>query len=402
MPAIIQTTSATATMFSPAPPEVVIPENKSFQELPSTEIYTPQPPLLHQQPTVDYIEARIEARTGNNGETTIASARNILQESVDLETLFTFHEELGNGAMGIVYKATAKDNSIVPAGITVAVKVLRETLTREEKLEIRFSDEIKLLKKLNHPNIVPFISSGHYKDRQAFVMKFVDGKTLEEILKDPNKKNLLPPKKFFQVMEQIARATAYAHDRGILHRDIKPVNIILNADSSSPENIPLAQLADFGIAKITGRKTKVTSVGAFLGTPRYMAPEAITKGDPIEIFPFGVMMYEYFLGVPPYTDNKNSAIPGSYDTSNKPKDPTTLNRSISLEIASRMKALVNVDPTQRGHSVEDLADWFKAEQELISSTSSTTIIKEERKVLPPQRGKLLLTRTVRFLLNLFS
>lgn len=197
-------------------------------------------------------------------------------------------EELGHGAMGRVYKAT--DPKI---GRTVAIKTLSAVGVgpEMEQYRARFLLEAKSAGRLNHPNIVAVhdVADDSY-GRPCLVLEFVDGTTLDRLTSDAP----LSLKQTLDYISQIARALEYAHGHGIVHRDVKPANIMVTAQGQ-------AKLSDFGIAKIEG--TTLTIAGQVLGTPAFMSPEQCL-GTPVDhrsdIFSLGTVLYTLLAGTKPF------------------------------------------------------------------------------------------------------
>lgn len=176
--------------------------------------------------------------------------------------------ELGRGGMGIVYRATDTE-----LGRTVAVKTLRlsEYATPQEVLGLRerLVREARAAGHLNHPNIVAVHDIGHEGDTAYIVMEFVDGRNLDDMLAESAP---LPVDLALRILADAARALDHAHARGIVHRDVKPANIMVQADGG-------VKIADFGIAKLAWTKT-MTETGMIAGSPHYMAPEQL-KGESV-------------------------------------------------------------------------------------------------------------------------
>ena len=197
--------------------------------------------------------------------------------------------ELGHGGMATVYLARDEKH-----GRDVAVKVIRQDLSASLGHE-RFLREIEIAARLRHPNIVPLYDSGEVGGSLFFVMPYEEGQSLRERLRVGG---ALPIADAFNVMRDVARALAYAHEHGVVHRDIKPDNVMLSGGT--------AVVTDFGIAKAlsaaltgTGDAT-LTQAGTVIGTPSYMAPEQAT-GDAAadhraDIYSFGCLAYELFAG----------------------------------------------------------------------------------------------------------
>jgi serine/threonine protein kinase len=205
-------------------------------------------------------------------------------------------EKIGSGGMGIVYKVRHKG-----AGNILALKMLRQELANDPVNVKRFQQELKTTSTLNHPNIVPIYDSGTEVGCPFFVMEYLDGFTLDEILME---EGYLDLERFFSVFGQVCEALAHAHEKRVIHRDLKPSNIMLCASESGVE---IAKLLDFGIARVFQQASKdgvrLTQLGEILGSPAYMSPEqCLTQklDDRSDIYSLGVVMYEALAGVTPF------------------------------------------------------------------------------------------------------
>jgi serine/threonine-protein kinase len=205
--------------------------------------------------------------------------------------------ELGRGGMARVYLAHDLKH-----GRDVAIKIIRPDLSASLGHD-RFLREIEIAARLRHPNIVPLYDSGDAGDSLYFVMPYEDGQSLRERLK---RDGSLPIPDALNVLRDVARALAHAHDHGVVHRDVKPDNVMLSGGA--------AVVTDFGIAKAVSvaltdapDATTLTVAGTVIGTPAYMAPEQATGDTAIDhradIYSFGCLGYELFAGTPPFQDS---------------------------------------------------------------------------------------------------
>ena len=209
-------------------------------------------------------------------------------------------EQLGEGGMATVFKAydTRLESD-------VAVKVIRTDNLPPSGVEqalSRFEREAKALAKLTHPNIVPIIDYGEYEDSPYLVMKYLPGGTLKQMLKSQP----MPWQEAAALLIPIARALDYAHRQGMIHRDVKPSNILITADGEP-------MLTDFGIAKIVDEEVTVdlTGTSATVGTPEYMAPEQVvskTVDYRVDIYALGVVFYEMITGRRPFQADTPMAV----------------------------------------------------------------------------------------------
>ena len=210
-------------------------------------------------------------------------------------------EKLGEGGMATVYKAF--DTRLEA---NVAVKVIRtENLPQSgaERALKRFEREAKALAQLNHPNIVKVIDYGDYEGKPYLVMPYLEGGTLKGLMQA---RGALPWQEAVRVLLPIAKALAYAHQRGMIHRDVKPSNILIT-DSGEP------MLSDFGVTKIIEEETTLdlTGTSATVGTPEYMAPEQATSktvDHRVDIYALGIVFYEMVTGRKPYVADTPLAV----------------------------------------------------------------------------------------------
>ena len=205
--------------------------------------------------------------------------------------------EIGRGAMGLVYEVVMAD------GRTAALKVLSPRDGIDDEHAARFRREAQLLQRLDHPNIVGLFEYKEDRGFHCFLMEYVDGVSLEDVLKV----GPMSLKRTLSVGEQLCDALAHAHAAGVVHRDVKPGNVLMGKDES-------LRLADFGIGKAPGAGTAlgtVTAVGKIYGTPDYMAVEQL-NGQQIDgradLYALGVMLYEILSGARPDRDPKTFAV----------------------------------------------------------------------------------------------
>ena len=216
---------------------------------------------------------------------------------------YVIGRELGGGGMSRVF--LARDTALAR---DVVIKVLPPDLAAGVSVD-RFRHEIMLAAGLNHPNIVPVLRSGEIAGLPYFIMPFIPGESLRARLN----RGPLSVRETTSIMKDVARALAYAHERGIIHRDVKPDNILLTGDA--------ATVTDFGVAKaITAsrkpgaleRPASMTGEGISIGTPTYMAPEQAVADPGVkgtaDIYSLGVVGYEMLVGVPPFDGRSAAAV----------------------------------------------------------------------------------------------
>ena len=210
-----------------------------------------------------------------------------------LDGLYNIQELIGAGGMANVYKAVVGPGGPVPEGTVVAVKVLRQELMHDPDLVRRFKNESKAISLLNHPNIVKVYDVSVSDHLQYIVMEYVDGMTLREYLNERGGK--LTSRETVHFISQILKALDHAHRNGVVHRDIKPQNIMLLDNGQ-------LRMMDFGIARISRAENQLLS-GKTMGSVHYISPEQ-AKGDETDctsdIYSVGVMMYEMLSGHLPF------------------------------------------------------------------------------------------------------
>ncbi|MEW8330178.1 MAG: protein kinase [Candidatus Thiodiazotropha sp.] len=203
---------------------------------------------------------------------------------------FNLIEEIGEGAMSIVYKAFDPE-----INRTLAIKLLRGEVATDPEYRYRFLQEAKAAGKLTHPNIVTIFDVGEVEQGPYIAMEFLEGRTLEEMMES---KAPISIREAVVYGIQLAEALDYSHNRGIVHRDVKPGNII------SPDDGHTIRITDFGIAHVDSpNKEHRTRMGAVLGTPQYMSPEQV-EGFPVDgrsdLFSLGVILYQLITGEKPF------------------------------------------------------------------------------------------------------
>ncbi len=204
---------------------------------------------------------------------------------------YELDEKIGQGGMGVVYKAYHRS-----LRRTVALKIITGGGLRDEIDIARFHIEAEAAARLDHPGIIPVYDVGEHKGNHYYAMAYVNGPPLSKFVGPTAKK--LPPRRVAEIMEQVCRAVQYAHDRAVIHRDLKPANIML-------ENDEIPRLADFGLAKNMHEEEGLTMTGQVMGTPSYMAPEqARGKLDEIsnrtDVYSLGATLYALLAGKPPF------------------------------------------------------------------------------------------------------
>src|ERR687893_1032956 len=255
---------------------------------------------------------------------------------------YTLLETLGEGGMARVY--LAHDNVL---DRDVALKALREQYADDEEFVERFRREAKSAAALNHPSIVQVYDQGRAEDDTYYMaMEYVPGGTLKDRIKTEGS---LKPGEAAGIASQVAEALDVAHARGIVHRDIKPQNVLLTASGE-------AKVADFGIARAASSKT-ITETNLVLGTSAYMSPEQVS-GDPAgpasDLYSLGVVLYEMLTGEQPYMADDPIATAMKH-LDDPPPHPRNANPAVPEELDALVVKLLAKKPEDRYASAAELA-----------------------------------------------
>ncbi|MCO5168925.1 MAG: protein kinase [Planctomycetes bacterium] len=267
---------------------------------------------------------------------------------------------LGRGGMGAVYKATQLELRR-PVALKVMLRAGAQAAQGERE---RFEREARLVGKLNHPNIVQIYNAEWNDDLCWFTMEFVKGQDFKVVLRSGQS----PIRKGAEVVAKVARAMDFAHRRQVIHRDLKPQNIMVVEETGEPK------VLDFGLAKSVSKEEqeKLTQMGSFLGTPSYMAPEQ-AGGDPdaidarADVYALGAILYEVLTGRPPFTGKKAIQVIKAV----LKEDPVPC-RQVFPQAPAELEAValkaLRKDPAERFQTAGALAD---AIEEVIGKVSRT-------------------------------
>ena len=261
---------------------------------------------------------------------------------------YDIQRELGSGGMAIVYLARDCRHDRL-----VALKVLRPELAAAVGAE-RFLREIQITARLQHPNILPLYDSGQVQGFLFYVMPFVEGESLADLLgREPQ----LPLEQAVQIAREVAEALSVAHSHGIVHRDIKPQNILLTGGH--------AVVADFGIARAIAEAgaDKLTQTGMAVGTPAYMSPEQASGTEHIDartdLYSLGCVLYEMLVGQPPFTGSTAQAIMARHSMEDVPA-LHIVRRSIPPELEQVVLCALEKSPADRFHTAAEFAAALQA------------------------------------------
>jgi serine/threonine protein kinase len=252
---------------------------------------------------------------------------------------FAISGHLGKGGMGDVYKAVQQ-----PLGRDVALKVLFNH-QNDDKAVSRFETEARAISKLQHNNIVSLYDYGIENGLNYFAMQYVEGKDLNTLLQE---KRQLGFKQIIDITRQISRGLLYAHSAGIIHRDIKPHNILLDSDEN-------CYISDFGIARIF-RESGVTQTGVAIGTPEYMSPEQAqgkSLDSQTDVYSLGTLMYEMVTGIPPFS-GKNAVGIAYKQVHEHPKPPSKHRPDVPKRLELIILKALKKSKKERYRSIEGI------------------------------------------------
>ncbi|HEY6410366.1 MAG TPA: serine/threonine-protein kinase [Ktedonobacteraceae bacterium] len=255
--------------------------------------------------------------------------------------------QLGQGGMARVYRAHQEN-----LDREVAVKVLPPWFAADRNFVDRFNLEARLVARLSHPNIVTVHDANEFKGSLYIVMQLVDGGTLKQRLDQLQSIHLLMDvTEAKRIFSQLASALSYAHENGIIHRDVKPVNVLMDRAGR-----PI--LSDFGIAKVLAGTQELTRQGAGVGTPEYMSPEQC-QGGPVDaradIYALGVMLFEALTGRLPFIADNYPALAHSH-IYEAPPHPNTINPALDPAVSQVILTALMKNPANRYQQANDMAE----------------------------------------------
>ena len=260
-------------------------------------------------------------------------------------------EELGHGGMGKVYKVFDTDIKE-----KIALKLLRPEIALDKETVERFSNELKLARKISHRNVCRMFDLGKAEGTTFITMEFVPGEDLKKLIR---KMGQFGTGRAVSIAKQVCEGLDEAHHLGIVHRDLKPQNIMVDEDGN-------ARIMDFGIARSLKAKG-ITGAGVMIGTPEYMSPEQVEGKDAdqrADIYSLGIILYEMLTGKVPFEGDTPFTI-GVKHKSEIPKDPKLLNTQISPDLGRLVLKCLEKDKAKRYQSAHELhADLEKVEQGL--------------------------------------
>jgi serine/threonine-protein kinase len=272
-----------------------------------------------------------------------------LEPGTVLGKRYEIRRVLGSGGMGMVFQAHDRD-----LDEPVALKILRpEIASMDPQILERFKTEIRVARRIAHRNVVRTYDFGDANGIKFISMEFIQGMTLKQLFRS---KGALPLGVGLQIAKQAAAGLVAAHDMGVVHRDVKPHNIMLTPQSD-------VKIMDFGIVRDTTRAGEMTQTGTIMGTPDYMSPEqAMGKGDldhRSDVYSFGVVLYEMFTGSVPFRGETPIAIAMKH-IQEEPKAPRDVNPQIPAELEAVIQRAMKKSPEARYPRMADLlADLYR-------------------------------------------
>lgn len=285
---------------------------------------------------------------------------------------------VARGGMATVYVAT--DNRLTR---TVAIKIMHEGLGEDKEFVDRFDREARSSAKLSHPNIVSVFDQGHDNGRPYIVMEYVEGCTLRSLI---SREAPMPAKRVLELMEPVASALAAAHESGLIHRDVKPENVLISERN-------LIKVADFGLAKAVTAQSSTAAQGLVMGTVSYIAPEVVTSGKAdtrSDIYSFGIMLYEMLTGTKPHSGDSPIQVAYSHVHNDipLPSDSSYRNGAIPDYIDALVNTSAARDPKQRPRDARVLLEHVKIAKDAVTKGigNDPGLVAHMRRTTPLNKG----------------
>ncbi|MBK9144055.1 MAG: protein kinase [Candidatus Melainabacteria bacterium] len=294
----------------------------------------------------------------------------------DLGSRYDVLAAVGRGGMGTVFKV--RDLSLDKI---MAIKLLQKELAEDAAARKRFAQEVEAASRLTHPNLVSIYGHGETDSGIPFlIMDYIEGDSLADVIERDGR---LEPERALQIFAQVAEAVAHAHQQNIIHRDIKPTNVIL---SRTDNDVEIARVVDFGIAKVlpsASRETRdLTQTGEVFGSPHYMSPEqclGFMLDQRSDIYSFGCLMYETLSGAPPFGGSNPIQLVVKHIHDDAPSFPAELKGSRTMQsLESVIMHCLEKEQQARYQSIEEL----KQDLELLKSGKSYPRYQVTKKTKP--------------------
>jgi serine/threonine protein kinase len=253
---------------------------------------------------------------------------------------------LGSGATALVYRAVRAD------GRAVALKLILPELSIDATFRRRFELEVSIAQRVTHPNVVPVLDSGEYEGSPWLTQALVPGGSLVERLKAAGP---LPVPEAVEILQQVAGGLDAVHAAGLVHRDMKPANILLEADGR-------ACITDFGMARDTDTDRRLTRPGQTIGSMNYMAPEQIEAGEVgpfTDVYALGCVLYECMVGMTPFGDKPGMGVLMAH-LDDAPPHPSDRRPELARELGDAILLALAKPPAERPASASEYAERVSA------------------------------------------
>jgi YVTN family beta-propeller protein len=295
---------------------------------------------------------------------------------------------IGRGGMGAVYRAHE-----LGLGRKVALKVIAPELAQDDRFRERFLRESRIAASLDHPHVVPIFTAGEEDGALFLAMRYVEGTDLAKLLRE---QGALEPRRVVEILEQVAEALDAAHEKGLVHRDVKPSNVLI-ARAGGKEH---CYLADFGLTKRTGSLSGVSAPGDVVGTLEYVAPEQIT-GDDVEaaadLYSLGCVLYESLIGQPPFPRATDVALLWAH-VHEQPRPASEVRPELPPQVDPVLARALDKDPARRYATAGELVGDARPALGLVETTRAPASPFSRRFAIPAAVAVALVAAALAFLL----